>query len=384
MASITPRGNSFRVSVRLPGGGRETATFNTRVEALTWAQDMERKKAVGSLKGYAGTQTTVDQLLEAYEVAVASKQDSARWNTYRINTWLLDPLARLKVSEVVTHDINEWIARRLKKVSGATVNRELNLLSAVFTYAMKDREWIETNPCHGARRPPRGRPRKRRLLTADEIEALEIATGYAHDPQLRTLTARVGACFLLALETGMRSGEILRLRPCDYRRDDRVIHVAAVEVGGRKGSRSGRSAVDPSRDVPLTERAVELIDQILAHRPDTPYIVGLDDRQRDALWRKARDQAAVEDLTFHDTKHEAATRMSCFLDVLALSHAIGTKDVRLLRDTYYNQDAARSAKALPRTLNSARKKGPAEAGPNPTTGTDQSFVTPGQPSCRTP
>lgn len=72
----------------------------------------------------------------------------------------------------------------------------------------------------------------------------------------------------------------------------------------------------------------------------------------DALWRKARDMACVEDLHFHDTKHEAATRLSQFIDVLALSHAIGTKDIRLLRDTYYNNDASRIAKKLPAQLSS--------------------------------
>src|SRR3546814_4036030 len=73
-------------------------------------------------------------------------------------------------------------------------------------------------------------------------------------------------------------------------------------------------------------------------------------RSRDALWRKARDMAGVQDLHYHDTKHEAATKLSRFLDVLALSHAIGTKDVRLLRDVYYNDDAERSAGLLPDRL----------------------------------
>jgi integrase len=74
------------------------------------------------------------------------------------------------------------------------------------------------------------------------------------------------------------------------------------------------------------------------------------DSQRDALWRKAVKQAGVKDIHFHDSKHEAATRLSKFIDVLALSHALGTKDVRLLRDTYYNNDAARSASLLPKKL----------------------------------
>src|SRR5690606_23910156 len=117
---------------------------------------------------------------------------------------------------------------------------------------------------------------------------------------------------------------------------------------------------DPSRKVPLTGRAMELLDKLLETMPEgqeakdgfsyPPYIVGVNDSQRDALWRKARDKSGVENLTYHDTKHEAATRLSTFLDVLALSHAIGTKDVRLLRDTYYNNDAQRAAKLLPSKL----------------------------------
>jgi integrase len=160
----------------------------------------------------------------------------------------------------------------------------------------------------------------------------------------------------------MRSGELLRLRPQDYQKESRYIHVSATEKGGRKGSKSGRGGVDPSRDVPLTQRAIELLDGLLASmsenqvpNPDLgfsnpPYIVGLRDDQRDALWRKARDQAGVQDLHFHDSKHEAATRLSKFIDVLALSHAIGTKDVRILRDTYYNSDAKRTASLLPFSL----------------------------------
>lgn len=74
------------------------------------------------------------------------------------------------------------------------------------------------------------------------------------------------------------------------------------------------------------------------------------DSQRDALWRKARDRSGVEDLHFHDLKHEAATRLAGFIDVIALSHAIGTKDLKLLRDTYYNNDASRIAHSLPDSL----------------------------------
>lgn len=357
MASVKPRGNVWRATVRLPNGDRVTATRDTKAAAELWAAEEEAKQTLAKLTGKSASKVLVEEMLEAYEDAVASKTDTARWNKLRIAKWYLDPIAKLQLSEITTHDVNEWIVRRGKAkfngkvVSGSTVNRELNLMSGAFQYALKDREWITTNPCHGARRPASARPRKRALLTADQVKAILTATGFDRDPELKTKTARVGACFLLAMETGMRSGEILRIRPIDYWKDKHTVHVAAIEQGGRKASKSGRSQLDPSRNVPLTERAIELLDALLASMPaDQTHIVGVTDGTRDALWRKAVTQSGVEDVHFHDMKHEAATRLSPFLDVLALSHAIGTKDIRLLRDTYYNNDAQRSAALLPKRL----------------------------------
>jgi integrase len=329
----------FRPRGRRPTTGR----YATREQAEAWAARQEHRKA--------GSGVTVGDMLEEYLEAVAGRTDTAKWNRLRIMKWLQDPLAERRLGAVTTFDINEWIDRRGGQgVGPATVRRELNLMSGAFSYAAKTRGWIKVNPCHGAQRPIAPRPRDRPLLTPSQIEAIKVATGYDRDPGLKTKTARVGACFLLALETGMRSGEILRLKVEDYWPEKRTAHVAAREAGGRKGSRSGR--LDPSRHVPLTAEAMRLIDQMLPG--EGGYIVGLTDAQRDALWRKAVKQAGLTDLHFHDTKHEAATRLSRFLDVLELSHAIGTKDIRLLRDTYYVADASRAAALLPSALTPGR------------------------------
>lgn len=369
MASFETRGSSIRAIVRVQQTGKKkTATFDTMAEAEAWAWNTERAvKQMSQAHARAGD-ATVARMLTAYSGAVAEHKDSARWSVPRLARWCLEPLGAMRAVDVTTHDINAWISARLKdevKGTGRTmapgsVSRELTLLSAAFTYGVKSLRWLDVNPCHGANRPPEGPSRDRALLTPAEIRALRVATGYDSDPGLRTIGARVGACFLLALETGMRSGEILRLRPADYDRKTRTIKVVAEERGGRKSARSGQAKVSARRTVPLTSRAVEILDQLLASMPAEqeprdgmmmpPYIVGIDDSQRDSNWRKAVRLAGVVDLHYHDTKHEACTRLSRHIDVLALSHAIGTKDVRLLRDTYYSHDAERTARMLPATL----------------------------------
>lgn len=365
MASFEQRGRSVRAVVRWPGGRKTQATFDTMAEAKAWAAKEEAlKKATG---GVRPTSTTVGELIEIYR-PIAMRTDSAKSNRLRLDKWQRDPLAELRVVDVTAHDINEWIERQLTTISKVTgkplanssINRELNLMSAMFTYAVESKNWIKSNPVHGCQRPPDTPGRKRPLLTEQELEAIAIAGGMYHDPEWTEMTTRVCAAFFLSLETGTRSGELLRVRPKDYHRDRRVLHIHALERGGRKNARSGRATQDPSRDVPLTQRAVELLDKLLATMPEKqkprrdfshpPYIMGIGDETRDKLWRTIRDRSGVKNLTFHDTKHEAATRLAKHMDVIALSHALGTKDIRLLRDTYYNNDAERVALTLPPQL----------------------------------
>ena len=366
MATFEKRGNAWRAVISLKGK-RKSATFDTRAEAMVWAKKMEDEKAAGTLRGSGDTQRTVADLLEAYMKAVTEDRDTARSDRLRILRWMREPIAKMRLIEVTREFMDDWVEteknrvsqRTGKQISPSSVQRELNLLSGAFTYAT-GKKWIEDNPCHGLKRlkpvPPRNRP----LLTEDEIEAILIATGYHERPQLDTKTSRVGAMFLLAMETGMRSGELLRLRADDVFLDKRMLIVRAISRGGRKGGKSGYLSRPASRQVPLTDNAALLLEQLMSTVPEdqtpsedqpyVPYIIGLKDSHRDGLWRKALKKSGVRDLTFHDTKHEACTRLAQFCDIFALSHAVGTKDLSLLRDTYYSSDAERLAKLLPNSL----------------------------------
>lgn len=366
MASFEPRGNSVRAIVRLPGGGKKTRTFDTQREAQEWADEMEGLKASGGLKAHQDKR--VEDLLMKYLDFVGSRLDSSRWNALRLTKWSTSPIGREKLHSLTPHRMNEWMTERAKDlvtraggarpVSGSTINREMNLWAAAFTYGVKSLKWMEANPCHGASRPASAPPRNRELLTYDEILAIRLAGGYQEGSPPVLKTQRVVAAFLFALETAMRSGEILRLRPADFDRVNLVVRVAALEVGGRKGSRSGQ--LNSSRVVPLTPTAARLLSSLLETMPGEqeprpgftrpPYILGMTDQERDALWRKVRGMSGVKDINFHDTKHEACTRLAKFLDVFELSHAVGTKDIALLRDTYYVSNAVAAASRLPERL----------------------------------
>jgi integrase len=63
------------------------------------------------------------------------------------------------------------------------------------------------------------------------------------------------------------------------------------------------------------------------------------------LYRKAVKTTPIENLTFHDSRHEAITRLADKLDVLELARMVGHKNINQLM-TYYNKTAEQLAAKL--------------------------------------
>ena len=64
-----------------------------------------------------------------------------------------------------------------------------------------------------------------------------------------------------------------------------------------------------------------------------------------AMFRIARKTAGIEGMIFHDTRHEAITRLADKLHVLDLARIVGHSDIRQLQ-TYCNETAADVANRL--------------------------------------
>src|SRR3546814_6859786 len=85
-------------------------------------------------------------------------------------------------------DIAEWRDRRLRKVSPSTVNRELCLLSAIFSFAMREcRMGLTSNPCTMVTKPRKPWPRTQRI-SQDERErnVAELGWDGKSEPETRT------------------------------------------------------------------------------------------------------------------------------------------------------------------------------------------------------
>lgn len=329
MATIQKRGDSWRVIVRKKGVSK-TATFAKKQEANAWAVATEAAIIAGE-RGEVPDKT-FGQLLERYRDDITPNKRGGRWEAARINKLIREaPITAVKLASLDAPHFARWRDDRLKDVSAASVRREWNLLSSACNIAVKEWRWLKRNPMADATRPESAPPRDRRI-TLDEVEKLLFVSGYSFDVPPCTMSARVGAAFLFAIETAMRAGEILALSWADI-----SLERSFLAVGGGK-------TVAAKRHVPLTTEAVRILHQLRALNAGDP-VFQIRAATLDALFRKFKDKAGITDLHFHDTRHEGITRLAQKLDVLALARTIGHRDLKQLL-VYYNESAEDMAKRL--------------------------------------
>lgn len=316
MAAPTKVDGKWRHRVMVKGK-RSSGTFDTKAAALAWEASLRTAPAGGG----ATTQTCKDAF-ERYEREVSKKKKGYRWEALRLATFGRSKLGDIRFKEVDESHVAAWRDERLKSVSGSTVDREMNLLSNVFTIARKEWKWITSSPTTDVSRPKSGPPRFRRV-TEEEIEQICIALGWRNEAPV-TKQQRVAAAFLFAIETAMRAGEICKLTKATVRPP------VATVLDPKNGE---------DRRVPMSPRAIELWNLV-------PEGFGVTPASIDALFRAARDErTTIENMHFHDSRHEAITRLAKKLHVLDLARMTGHKDIRKLM-IYYNESAEDIASKL--------------------------------------
>jgi len=314
MATIRKRGDTWRAEVRRQGINR-SASFPTKARAQAWATRTE----ADILDGKTGNipNKLLSDLLRRYGNEVSIHKRSKRWEQNRIDYLIKDTFTNVPLPELAPEHFAGWRDRRLREVSAATILRDWNLLSAAINVAINEWGWLKENPLKPVARPKTPLPRTRRI-TQDEIDRLLYALGYSYDQSPETVTARVGAAMLFAIETAMRIGEICSIQKNHIH--PRHIHIPKTKNGF-------------PRDVPLSTEARRILEQLPTETGGPVF--GITTSQTDALFRKAKARALIDDLHFHDTRREALTRLAKKLDVMALAKVSGHRDLRILQSVYY-------------------------------------------------
>lgn len=343
MAYIRKRGRRWLAEIcrTAPDGAlvREACSHDTKAEAMAWATQREKEIAGGP--PVLARRLTFGELLDRYAADISPRKRGGRWERIRIEAMtrgrpeafppvLPDPLCYVRVADLDERHFSAWRDRRMRSVTPGTVRREWSLLSSACTVAINEWRLMDRHPMTRCAHPKDNEPRSRRP-TESEIEDLLHCCGYARDAPPTTMMARVGSAILFAVETAMRAGEICGLRWQDVEIDRRFVRTSGKTPAAR-------------REVPLSSEAARILQQLAGVR-DGESVFQIGSSSLDALYRKARAKAAIQDLHFHDLRHEAITRLARRLHVLELARAVGHRDLRMLQ-VYYNESAEDIAKKL--------------------------------------
>jgi integrase len=186
--------------------------------------------------------------------------------------------------------------RRGELVANATINRELEVLSAAIRYGVNTLGWALPNPASKAMlREPEGRVR---WLTPEQADALLAAAHRSRDraPHLVPLIT-------LALHTGMRRGEMLGLEwsRVDLKRN--LIYLEGIHT--KAGKRRSVALNGTAREALLAQARFRA-----EHCPDAERVFctkeGEPIHSVQTSFETACRRAKITDFRFHDLRHTCA------------------------------------------------------------------------------
>ena len=197
MASILKRGDYWRAQVRRKGQPTQNASFDTKLQAQTWARDIEARMDKSEFYDMSEAQrTTMHEALDRYYREISTKKKHPAQELQRIKRWQAQPLAKRFLSTLRGYDFAKYRDdRRAAGRAENTVRLELQLISHMFGIARK--EWgMEglQNPIANIRKPGSGNVRNRRLLPG-EYDRLHTSLSQSENPYAAPATWRRYRCW---------------------------------------------------------------------------------------------------------------------------------------------------------------------------------------------
>ena len=255
---------------------------------------------------------------------------------------------KLGLGDITVIEIDRWAAKQRKRYKPGSVQRQLTTLKAILNHARKA-GLIDKSPTADME-PVRGAEARQRFLTDDELKAvLEKAREMEAESEAREKYADheikgwLADFVLWALHSGMRRGEILRLRYADLRAMPNGSTVAILQK--TKGG--------SPRIVTCTPEMQGIAERLKKVRRDAkddrlfPVSLTTAKRKLTRLWQSC----GLEDVRLHDLRRTHAIRLiGAGINLREVAGRLGHRDLSMLEKHYAvfigDDDSARAAQAV--------------------------------------
>ncbi|WP_339713158.1 site-specific integrase [uncultured Sneathiella sp.] len=294
---------SYKVQVRKKGRPPLTATFEKKTDAKKWAADKEAEINQSKHFGYSiSKKINLHDVIERYIKEVLSHKSS---NTIRGQKaqlgWWQSELGKHSISDISVDlvlesqaKLQKQVSKQGNQVSNSTINRYLSALSNVFTVAIKEWSYANSNPLSSIRKLPEPKPRAR-FLSDSEREALLKSCKESASQYLYPIV-------ILTLATGARKSEILKITWEHVHLDQDIIVIPET----KNGTTHTLALSDISKKILISLRK--------SRNQKCPWIFPNKDMDGPIDIRKAFETAVknaqLEDFKFHDLRHTAASYLA--------------------------------------------------------------------------
>jgi integrase len=321
------RVTSFQVKIKIPGAQTLIAErFDSLAEARSYRDSLRADMALEPYKDRVlrarveaeklkkVSHVLVRDALERYKTEVAPQRKSASTQIYMLDVLVELPIAKRPLVGIGVDALEDVMARlQLRKVSNSTIGKYLGLLSAVYKWARVAYRYPQlTNPVADlppAARSTASKERDRRLFPGEE-QYLRAALSQSRNNELLPV-------FTLALETGARMSELLKLRRQDVDLGQSLAWVRDTKNGQDRQLLLSPVSVDELRallNAPLQHidgRVFSLTKANLTKRwTETKQRARAAYVSECSASRQTPDARLFRDLRWHDLRHEAISRVA--------------------------------------------------------------------------
>jgi integrase len=208
-----------------------------------------------------------------------------------------------RIDEITSWDIERFKAARVKKVTKSTVNRDIAVLKRLFNLAI-DWNLIDRSPA-----------KKVALYRIDE-KTMRVLSQAEEQRLIDAAAPHFNPLIIVAINTGMRRGELLNLR---WEQVD--LHNLTITI---QHSKNGRV-----RHIPINKSAQEALNEL--PEPHEGYVFryrGLPIKAVKTAFAGAVRRAGIRPCRFHDLRHTFATRLVLAgVDLATVKELMGHADI---------------------------------------------------------
>jgi len=324
MASIVKRGKSYRGQVSLYKHGEHkklTKTFSTKKEAKLWALEMELAKGEG--KELAHRTTTFADFFEnwLYIVKLKDVKETTFQNYTRalgvIRTLFQDIQLKDLNDIVVQSKIDEYAETHSRKTTHEVLLKIKTALRDAYARGYISNDFASLLKTRGIDPPKRNK--------ALSITAFKKLRNYV----LQHPEDEFNLLVLVALETGMRRGELLGIRP-EY------LYEYGIQVRHSISPTSADTSLKTSnakRDVSINKEVYELLRKVPVK--DNGYIFNFGGFKQSELLAELLKELAIEQTTFHGLRDTHASFLFAQdIDLVYVSKRLGHINIQTTQNYY--------------------------------------------------